>query len=232
MDISKIKRRERRFYRKEEEGEIDYDEKPINKLPEPRTRNISDKTLDSINENNRLSVDEKQQIIDKILKDMQKSINPDIDEIADMIYSQLSSRDVNVSQETVKQVVQNNAHYRSSRKERMATTSIPASEKETKESFDFLNDRKELEVVIDDIVEENQKEDIRAKEKKNTEKAQVKEVTNRRTATKVSEKKETAPKEKEKPKPKEEPKKEFKLDFGDDEEIESSSDDDDLGLKF
>lgn len=246
MDISKIKRRERRFYRKEENGEIIYTDTPIAKTKKENknitvkketelksTKSIPEKTLKSIKENNKLNFEEKQKVIDKILGDLRNTINPDIDEIADMIYAQLSVRDVNVTQESVKQVVQNNAHYRRSHRDDASNQNTSSSNKSG--NYDFLNDRKELETVIDDIVEENKKEDIRGKAKKEKEiedklkliKNKAKTQTQRESKTKTASKKEE-PKEKSK-----QERKEFKLDFGDDETHETFSDsDDELGLKF
>ncbi|HOZ35634.1 MAG TPA: hypothetical protein PLK55_01455 [archaeon] len=244
MDINKIKRRERRFYRKEENGEMVYGDTPITKpkkdtkkmVPEKKetelksTREIPEKTLKSIKENKKLNSEEKQKIIDKILIDLKNRIDPDIDEIAEMIYSQLSVRDVNVTQESVKQVVQSNAHYRGSRN---ITGSTSTNTVKTKENYDFLNDREELEKVIDDVVEENKKEDIREKAKKEkiVEKAiqNAKEKKSKETTKKSEDNiKDKIVKNKESSKPKKE---ELKLDFGDD-DAEDADSDDELGLKF
>ena len=246
MDISKIKRRERRFYRKEENGDIVYSDTPITKpkketkktISEKKekelksTREIPEKTLKSIKENTKLNSEEKQKIIDKILTDLKTTINPDIDEIAEMIYSQLSVRDVNVTQESVKQVVQSNAHYRHSITQ---TENTAQNTNKNTENYDFLNDREELEKVIDDVVEENKKEDIREKAKKEkiVEKAiqNAKEKKSKETIKETEDKpKDKNTKNKEQPKP--EKKEEFKLDFGDDDLEGSGDSDDELGLKF
>lgn len=267
MDIKKIKRRERRFYRKEVNGKIVYGDIPVakkekvseKKETESRAirppRAIPEKTLESIKDNKKLNSVEKQQIIDKILIELKNAINPNIDEIAEMIYAQLSERDVYVTQESVKHVVQNNAQHRSARYKRYnktKTKSTPQSKNtKTKENYDFLNDRDELEKVIDDIVLENKKEDIRAKTRKERMlqkvilKARAKAKTNAKKKTEVVKKTEEikktevvkkteeVPKEKEKTTKKEspKPKKEFKLDFGD-VEIEETDSDNELGLKF
>lgn len=259
MDIKKIKRRERRFYRKIVDGKIVYSDIPITKPKKETkdviiekketkikvTREIPEKTLKSIKDNKKLSATEKQQIIDKILIELKNAINPDIDEIAEMIYAQLSVRDVNVTQESVKHVVQNNAHHRSSRYKTKKNTSSQDTDK-TKENYDFLNDRKELEKVLDDVVEENKKEDIRAKTRKDKliqkviqkakDNQKAKDKKKKETIKKTEEvtikkteeiSKEKPIKKKEPPKPKKE---EFKLDFGDVEIDETDSDE--LGLKF
>jgi len=251
MDITKIKRRERRFYRKEEEGNVVYADELDNKETAEKPAKV---VLEATPKNGKLTSEEKQRIIDKILTDMKNTINPDIDEIADMIYSQLSIKDTNITQETVKQVVENNAHHRYSRRDRGAGTESKTSTREgIKGNYDFLNDRKELEVVIDDIVEENQKEDIRAKDKKEKEKAATVQESKTGSKTKESSKNRKEKKESETDSKKEEPttarepsktgseepkvekKKELKLNFGDDEDVgseEKSGDEDELGLKF
>jgi hypothetical protein len=242
MDITKIKRRERRFYRTEVNGDIVYTDTPQkNKKPVTETKpevtqkkikEIPVKTLKSIQENTKLTPQEKKQIIDKILLDLRNTINPDIDEIAEMIYAQLSEKDLNVTQESVKQIVQNNAHHRPSRTGNSVTTN---TEKGKSESYDFLNDRKELETVIDDIVEENKKEDIREKTKKEKIEQDKKKDTEKKnekgTTERPSKKADTKDKPKAEPE-KDKPKEEFKLDFGDDESEDLSDSDDELGLKF
>ncbi|MFA5746257.1 MAG: hypothetical protein WC932_05370 [archaeon] len=249
MDITKIKRRERRFYRTEENGEVEYKDAPVTSSPEKET------TIPGpLSKETTITIKDKKQIIDKILTEMKDSINPDIDEITDVIYSQLSNTEVNVNQETIKQIVQDNAHYRSSRKERTNNGSeLTNSRTRVSGDYDFLNDRKELELVIDDIVEETKKEEIRDKDRKDK--------------TKTSESNNNSPKEIEtkrsrhsardsiitnSEKPKEETKKQATtssdkktkkekkvehLDFGDDEEKDPDFEsevigDDELGLKF
>ncbi|MFA7709381.1 MAG: hypothetical protein WCX82_04590, partial [archaeon] len=103
MDITKIKRRERRFYRTEENGNIEYKDISNNKEQE-ETKQIIPKSQSQ--NTNTIAPEDKKEIIDKILLEMRDSIDPDIDEITDVIYSQLSNTDVNVNQETIKQVVQ------------------------------------------------------------------------------------------------------------------------------
>ncbi len=231
MDITKIKRRERRFYRTEKDGEIEYNAGQKQKETSVIKENRIEKTeiLSASKPSKEITSDEKKIIIDKILKDMKNTINPDIDEITDVIYSQLSksNTDVNITLESVKQAVKNNAHYRSSRRNTSTENTTDVASR-TGENFDFLMDRKELELVIDDVVEENKKEDIRTKdEKENLQKAMTEEKPK-------SKKHEEKPKEKpaEKKKEKKE-KEELKLNFGDEEEVtEENEETDELGLKF
>ena len=159
---------------------------------------------------------------------MNKNINPDIDEISDVIYSQLSNNNINISQETVKQVVENNVRTRRSNRD---------SNKTSSETLSYLNDRKEMELVLDNIVEENIKEITREKNKPKEEKLIIekKETTSRRSREEKPKQKEESSKKKEESSKKEatKPKKEeFKLDFGEDTEDEIDENDEDLGLKF
>jgi len=230
IDLKNIKRRERRFYRTYKDGEIVYTDKSnnVSELLENKTINseknnikIDNPTNKTNLENKEITETEKKRILDKILKEMDTLINPNIDEISDVIYSQLSSNNIEIKQETVKHIVEENIENRRSKR---------SAENKSSEPLDFLNDRKEMELVIDNIVEENVKEQTRnkAEEKKSDEKLK------KETDSKPKKKEPEKPKEKikkEEPKPKK--KEEFKLDFGEDEsDIEETDNDEDLGLKF
>lgn len=225
-DLKDIKRRERRFYRVYDDGEIKYTDAP--KKEEKIEAPIITNPIKIEEKDTGITDTEKKKIIDKILTEMNKNINPDIDEISDVIYSQLSNNNINISQETVKQVVENNVRTRRPNRD---------SNKTSSETLSYLNDRKEMELVLDNIVEENIKEITREKNKPKEEKLIVekKETTSRRSREEKPKQKEESSKKKEESSKKEatKPKKEeFKLDFGEDTEDEIDENDEDLGLKF
>jgi len=240
-----IKRRERRFYRVYENGDIKYTEAPNRKtqetpMTEPSTR-LQDTQVKA-----ELTEAEKKKIIDKILLEMKNTINPDIEEISDVIYSQLSNNNISISPETVKLIVQKNVHNRCSRRGVVSNTTTKT---ESTEKLDYLNDWKEMELVVDDIVEENIKERTRESNKPNidtsvsgNEKPEKKEMNHQRAryakaeekqanTKKVEEKQvDTKKVEEKKPKPKKE---DLTLDFEEDEsEFDSDDEENELGLKF
>lgn len=225
-DLKDIKRRERRFYRVYDDGEIKYTDAP--KKEEKTEAPIITNPIKIEEKDTGITDTEKKKIIDKILTEMNKNINPDIDEISDVIYSQLSNNNINISQETVKQVVENNVRTRRPNRD---------SNKTSSETLSYLNDRKEMELVLDNIVEENIKEITREKNKPKEEKLIIekKETTSRRSREEKPKQKEESSKKKEESSKKEatKPKKEeFKLDFGEDTEEKIDENDEDLGLKF
>lgn len=214
FDIKKIKRRERRFYRVYVDGKINYLEENDKNQPVVIEKRI-------IIDKNKISKTDKQNLIDAILLDLNKRINPDIDEISDIIYLQMSNNSIVTSQKTVKKVI----------------------EKNNIKSSSNLTDRQKLERVIDDIVEENIKVNTREKEKNKIidEKEIVvkkkiivtkKEKTKKKSEPKKKEEKKPEPKKKEEKKPEPKKKEEFKLDFGDNFTIDIGDDEDGLGLKF
>lgn len=223
IDLKNIKRRERRFYRTFDDGEIKYTDKPETVKEEKTTEKKIDLNEEDTNAKLDITDTEKKRIIDKILTEMKTNINPDIDEISDVIYSQLSNN-LKISQETVKHVVEENVHYRRSRQTKPTDT------------LDYLNDRKEMELVLDNIVEENIKEQTREKNNPKVEKIAIEEKPK---ARRHKEEEKVQPKKKEdKPAKKKEEtktkKEDLELDFGDDDDIDidSQDDEDDLGLKF
>jgi hypothetical protein len=234
VDLKNIKRRERRFYRTyNDNGEIKYVDKQT-KTPESVTVQKSEdiKIKQTEEKSKEINTQDKKEIIDKILSEMDKSINPNIDEISEVIYSQLTNNNIEVSQETVKHVVEENAHVRRSRRQE--------DKAESKEGFDYLNDRKEMELVLDNIVEENIKEQTREKNKPKIEKPVIEKKTETHSRrdkkpeekTKVEEKPEKKKEDTSKTKTKVKKEEEFKLDFGDEDSEVDDQSDDDLGLKF
>lgn len=214
MNLKDIKRRERRFYRKIENNEIKYDIKSDSKTPEV----IPKENVDQLFSEEKRSSDKKE-IIENILKEIKNNINPDIDEITDIIFAQLNNSHLGIDQKTVKEAV-----CRHQRRDKDI-----AEEKTTN-----FTERKRLETVIDDILDQLSKSD--SLEKKHFEEKNKRE-------NKASEEPKTRRSKKEEPKKKKEPEKKKDLDTEknkknkeedlDSEDFESEDlDEDDLGLKF
>lgn len=243
LNYKTIKRRERRFYRVFENGNIKYTEAPNRKTQETPVTEPS-VTLQETQVKAEITDAEKKKIIDKILLEMKNTINPDIEEISDVIYAQLSNNNISISPETVKQVVQKNVHNRYSRSGVVSNTTTKT---ESTEKLDYLNDWKEMELVVNDIVEENIKERTRESNKPNldtsvsgNEKPEKKEIVHQRARytkaeekqvdTKKTEEKEVDTKKTEEKKPKQK-KEGSTLDFEDESEFDSDEENE-LGLKF
>jgi hypothetical protein len=213
MNLKDIKRRERRFYRKIENDQIKYDVKTDTKTPEVIPKENADLLF---SEENRGA--EKKEIIENILKEIKNNINPDIDEITDIIFAQLNNSHVEIDQKTVKEAV-----CRHQRREK----------DQTEEKTTNFTERKRLETVIDDILDQLSKSDSLEKkhfeEKNKKEKDLSEDKRNRRSKKEEPEKKKDLSKEENKKTKKETP---IKEDL-DTEDIESDDlDEDDLGLKF
>lgn len=223
-ELKNIKRRERRFYRKIENDKIEYD------IKSKENNNIPQNNLPG-------TTPEKKEIIENILSEIKNSINPNIDEITEIIYDQLNINNLPIDQETVKEAIYRNRHKNPDKKTEESEKTEPV----------FLSERKELETVIDDILDQLSKSEtlenkyqLDKNKKENSEEKNSKRPR-REEKTEEPKKSEEKPKEEkktktEKPKPKKEPKKsEMELDFGEDvdnEDLNDSESDDDLGLKF
>lgn len=173
MNLKDIKRRERRFYRKIENNEIKYDIKTEAKTPEI----IPKENVDQLFSNEKRSSDKKE-IIENILKEIKNNINPDIDEITDIIFAQLNNSHLGIDQKTVKEAV-----CRHQRRDKDI-----AEEKTTN-----FTERKRLETVIDDILDQLSKSDSLEKkhfeEKTKKEKDLSEDKRNRRSKKEEPEKK-------------------------------------------
>lgn len=173
MNLKDIKRRERRFYRKIENNEIKYDIKSDSKTPEI----IPKENADQLFSNEKRSSDKKE-IIENILKEIKNNINPDIDEITDIIFAQLNNSHLGIDQKTVKEAV-----CRHQRRDKDI-----AEEKTTN-----FTERKRLETVIDDILDQLSKSETLEKkhfeEKTKKEKDLSEDKRNRRSKKEEPEKK-------------------------------------------
>ena len=218
MNLKDIKRRERRFYRKIENDQIKYDIKSEAKTPEV----IPKENADQLFSNEKRSSDKKE-IIENILKEIKNNINPDIDEITDIIFAQLNNSHLGIDQKTVKEAV-----CRHQRRDKDI-----AEEKTTN-----FTERKRLETVIDDILDQLSKSETLEKkhfeEKTKKEKDLSEDKRNRRSKKEEPkkeepEKKKDLSKEENKKSKKEAPiKEDLETDDFDSEDL----DEDDLGLKF
>lgn len=232
VDEKNIKRRERRFYRSFEDGKIKY----LNK--EAKENIQAEKMLDDITSKSDLFVKQetisenlKQEIIDKILLELKKSLNPDIDEISEVIYSQLSHNIV-VTQQAIKEIVEKDVTRRNFRKNKI----------ENEKPLNYLNNRQELELIVNNIVEENIREITREKKQPKVvveeKKKKTIEKENPRGKKRIEEiKKKEKPedlkkKETKQVKEKQTNKNDFKLDFGEDDDFDLDEEENDLGLKF
>ncbi len=222
-DLKNIKRRERRFYRKIENDKIEYD------IKSKENNNILQNNLPG-------ATPEKKEIIENILSEIKNSINPDIDEITEIIYDQLNINNLPIDQETVKEAIYRNRHKNPDKK-------TEESEKTEPVFYQKEKNQKQL-LMISQINYQNQKHQKininQTKIKKKTPKKKIvkdQEEKKKQKSQKNQKKNQRKKKQKtEKPKPKKEPKKsEMELDFGDDvdtEDLNDSESDDDLGLKF
>lgn len=214
MNLKDIKRRERRFYRKIENDEIKYDIKPETKTPEI----IPKENIDQVFSEEKIS-SEKKEIIENILKEIKNNISPDIDEITDIIFEQLNNSHLGIDQKTVKEAV-----YRHQRKDK----------DQAEERVTNFTERKKLETVIDDILDQLSKSETLEKkqfeEKKKKENKISEEKKTRRSKKEEPTKEKSEPPKEETKKIKEEPTKEEDLEIDDFDE--EDLDEDDLGLKF
>ncbi len=257
MDINKIPRRERRFYRKIKKGKLVYSDKPVK--GKDKKQQISDTYNPTINKEkininketfSKITPPQKTKLIESLLQELSENLNPDVDTISEMIYEQLKRNNVNVDKRTIKEVVDKTDHYRASRKRSTKVdTNDPAqkiindlSKDLPKSEVDPAESRKEqrerITLVVDNVYEQIEKKKIKddfedQKRKDADEHLEEDEIED---LEEVEEKKD---RKKEKKKKKEEPKKEddsiLNIDMDeDDEESEDdlSDDEDDLGLKF
>ena len=241
MDEKKIIRRERRLYRKYVDGKIVYGDRPNT---DGSTIPLSSSTL-SKKSTSRATITEKDKntvIINKILGTMTDIIKPDVNVIADNIYTQLKESNIDVEKNTVKNAVKESIHYRATKDSYAANNEIDQDKLR-----DLVSD------VYSQVATENQRAEIKAKEEKEKTNPKVtaaslvaskkeadakketdskKEVSTDTKTEKVGQKKPTDTK----PivAPKKDKKKMEELDFGDDDLdlSDDSEDDDDLGMKF
>ncbi|MFH0906415.1 MAG: hypothetical protein V1824_03695, partial [archaeon] len=133
----------------------------------------------SKNSKSSLSIDEKEKIRNKILKQLSDSINPDLDTISDAIYEQLNKSSLPVDKNTVKKSVQSSRHFRASREavENFNSDSDTSTANQfTKETLSF---------VVDDVYEQLEKEDIRNKFEAKKADTKIKEAKKIETVTSV-----------------------------------------------
>jgi hypothetical protein len=235
MDLKKIPRREKRLYRKIKKGKVVYSKTPLEKKKvEKKTK--KHKNLDKPKTSSQKEPFEKTVVIENILTELSENLNPDIDTISSMIYNQLKQKNINIDENTVKNVVNNTEHYRASRKKDYDVND-PASKiikelsnelpEEEKKPLTRAEQRERISTIVDNLYDQIEKENIKDQEKQ--EKAIKQE--NIRKKEKINKKK-----PKKKTQEKKVVKEEDELDFDEedlDEDVpEDISDEDDLGLKF
>jgi hypothetical protein len=257
MDINKIPRRERRFYRKIKKGKLVYSDKPVKtKTKKHQFSDTSKPTTnkEKININketfSKITPPQKTKLIESLLQELSENLNPDVDTISEMIYEQLKRNNVDVDKRTIKEVVDKTDHYRASRKRSTKVdTNDPAqkiindlSKDLPKSEVDSAESRKEqrerITLVVDNVYEQIEKkkikDDFEDQKRKDAEIEEDEEFDSEIEENEIEDKK----RKKEKKKKKEEPKKDdsiLNIDMDeDDEESEDdlSDDEDDLGLKF
>jgi len=234
MDTESLSRRERRHYRKFVDGKVVYttdnnlgfnssSKESVRSSVSNNDMNLTGGSLlDLSKKSNEVNID-KQKVIGNILGQLNEMITPDVDEISEVIYSQLKNENVHVEKEIIKDAVQNSKHYRSSKK----TSNKPNTK----------YDSKNLESVVKDVYNQIEKEHIKKENKdkkaevadlksstKNTTKSKNKQKSSKASSSKVKNGKSTIKK----------PKTDFKdlLDDDSDDDISNLDSDDDLGLKF
>jgi len=128
MEIEKVPRRERRHFRKYINGEIVYSDVPFG---HEEKHNYSSKTYQDNSEEednikSLLDVGQKKKLIvhkdekiQKVLRNISDIVAPDIDSIADAIYSQVSNDDNlnNFKKEEIQETIKSSKHYRASKDE-------------------------------------------------------------------------------------------------------------------
>jgi hypothetical protein len=266
--MSEIKRRLKRFYRKYEGNEIVYCNKPIkesdtnikgnnnnNNIYNNSTINDTTITNNNNEDNFKNKIDssdkiikedpeKKKEIIDKILNEMEGSINPDIDAISEMIYNQLIRNNVDIDQNIVQDVVRKTNHYRYRNIDDNNNNNNSQNTLQNR-SLNRSDERKRLSEVIDNIYEQIKKKEIKddiLAKKKDQEKKKDKDILDtkdkktKEEESKDNTKKETIKNKKSEKKESTKEKDDFKLNFGDDDSNidnnEDLEDEDDLGLKF
>jgi len=229
MDLENLSRRERRHYRKFVDNKVVYTDgnnveiknnsKIINS--DVLDSNLEGKSLLDLNEkSNEISIDKKK-VINNILGKLNEMITPDVDEISDVIYSQLKNENVHVEKKIIMNAVKNSKHYRSSKK----------TYSKSKSNTEY--DSKNLESVVKDVYNQIEKEHIKKDNKAKKEEAIESKSSTKNTVTKKSSKTNSSKNKSTKPTSKKQPKTDFKDLLENDSKNDFDLDsDDDLGLEF
>ena len=225
MDNESLSRRERRHHRKFVDGKvvynIDNNIEMKNKLKSDYKENSSNLEVGSLldlNEKPTISID-KQKIIKNTLNQLSEMISPDIDEISDVISSQLRNQNISIEKKVIVDVVKNSKHYRSSKNK---SNPKPI---------------KDLESVVKDVYNQIEKEHIRKEikdKKESLDSKKSKDFSSKQKDSKLNSKKSqgsssNAKNSKVKNQVSKKPKDNFKDLLDDDSSLDSE---DDLGLKF
>ncbi|MCK9292577.1 MAG: hypothetical protein WCY27_00730 [archaeon] len=161
MDNNKLSRRERRHYRKYKDGEIVYTSQPdITSKKKDNYNSIdnSEITLENLDfkkdkKTKVVNNEEKAIIINKILTNLSEMIKPDVNVIAEAIYTQLKNKNIDVEKNKIESAIKTNRHYR-------------ASENRSKENLNINENKEDLRNLVEDVYSQVESNDIRDQMKK------------------------------------------------------------------
>ena len=233
MDIENLSRRERRHYRKFVDNKVvytdgnDVDIKNNSKIinSDVLDNDLEGKSLLDLNEKSKETNIDKKKVINNILGKLNEMITPDVDEISDVIYSQLKNENVHVEKKIIMNAVKNSKHYRSSKKQ--------SSKSKSNTKYDSKNLESVVKDVYNQIEKEHIKKDNKAKKEEVVESKSSKKNITKDKDTKKPSKANSSKNKSTKPTSKKQPKTDFKDLLEDDSNDDSDLDsDDDLGLKF
>ncbi len=217
MEIEKVPRRERRHFRKYINGEIVYSDVPFG---HEEKHNYSSKTYQDNSEEDDnikslLDVGQKKKLIvhkdekiQKVLRNISDIVAPDIDSIADAIYSQVSKDDNlnSFKKEEIEKTIKSSKHYRAS-----------------KDDSGEIVETDNMKSLVEDVFNQLESEEIRNENKSNVKKE---------TSKKKEEPSKKIIKEEKKTKKKEDSDIQDLLDDDSDPLDLEEDNEDDLGLKF